>query len=73
MTSSKIKNNIPKTILAPWYREWIKQWRYLRFVEMVFIFSGESYYFLKLYEKEAKPGKQNFKRGLVVALDVKNS
>ena len=38
----------------------------------VFIFSVESYYFLKLYEKEAQPGKHNFERGLVVALDVKN-
>ena len=30
MTSSKIKNNILKTILAPWYREWLKQWKYLK-------------------------------------------
>ena len=39
----------------------------------VFVFSVEGFYFLKLYEKEAKHDKRNFKRGLALAFDVKNS
>ena len=34
MKSSKIKNNILKTILPQWYSEWLKQWKYLSFMEM---------------------------------------
>ena len=69
MTSSKIKNNILKTILAPWYREWLKQWKY----QKVFVFSEEGFEFFKFYEKEAKPDIHKFKRGLAVLLDVQNS
>ena len=44
MTSSEIMANILKTILAPWYREWLKQWKYLSFMEMkVFVFSVEGF------------------------------
>ena len=39
----------------------------------VFVFSVESFYCNKFDEKEAKPDKPNFKRGLVVTFDVKNS
>ena len=40
----------------------------------IFVFSEESFSeFFKLYEKEAKPDKPNFKRDLAMALDVKNS
>ena len=39
----------------------------------VFDFSVESFQFSKLYEKEAKPDKRNFKRGLALAFDDKNS
>ena len=69
MTSSKIKNNILKTILAPWYREWLKQWKY----QKVFVFSEEGFEFFKFYEKEAKTDIHKFKRGLAVLLDVQNS
>ena len=52
MTSSKIRNNILKTILALSYREWLKQWKHISFMEMkVFIFSAEGFYFFKFYEK----------------------
>ena len=37
----------------------------------VFVFPVES--FFKLNEKEVKPYKRNFKGGLAVAFDVKNS
>ena len=36
----------------------------------VFAFSLEGFQFLKFYEKEAKP---DFKRGLAVSFEVKNS
>ena len=36
-----------------------------------FVFSVEFLIF-KFYEKEAKPEKRDFKRGLAVAFDVKN-
>ena len=62
MTSSKIKNIILKTILAPWYREWLKQWKY----QKVFVFSVEGFEFFKFYEKEAKPDIRKFKRGLAL-------
>ena len=39
----------------------------------VFDFSVESFQFFKLYEKEAKPDKRNFKRGLALAFNDKNS
>ena len=68
MTSSKIKNNVLKTILPPWYREWLRQWKY-----QVFVFSVEGFEFFKFYEKEAKPDIRKFKRGLAVLLDVQNS
>ena len=38
----------------------------------VFVFSLESSYFFKLYEKKAKSDKRNLKRGLAVAFDIKN-
>ena len=44
MTSSNNKNNILKAILAPWYREWLIQWKHLNFTEMkVFVFSVRSF------------------------------
>ena len=39
----------------------------------VFIFSIEGFQFLKFYEKEEKLEKRNFKRGLALAFEVKNS
>ena len=60
MMSSKIKNNILKTILASCYREWLKQWKCLSFMEMkAFVFSVEGFQFFKFHENEAKP---DFKR-----------
>ena len=43
MMPSKIKNNILKAILALWYREWLKQWKHLSFMEMVFVFPVEDF------------------------------
>ena len=52
MASSKIKNNFLKAILAPWYREWLKQWKYLSFMEVkVFVFSVEGFNFLDFMKK----------------------
>ena len=39
----------------------------------VFVFLLKGFWFFTFYEKVAKPDKRNLKRGLAVALDVKNS
>ena len=38
-----------------------------------FVFSVEGFWFLKFDGKKEKPDKSNFKRGLIVAFDIKNS
>ena len=49
MTSSKTQNNILKIILAPWYREWFKQRKYLRLMKVkYFAFPVEAFWFLNL-------------------------
>ena len=74
MTSSKTQNNILKIILAPWYREWFKQRKYLRLMKVkYFAFPVEAFWFFKSHENEAKHDKRNFKRGSILAFKVNNS
>ena len=52
ITSSKIKSNILKIILPPWYEEWLKQWKYLSFIETkIFVFWVKGFWFFKSIKK----------------------
>ena len=52
IASPKNQNNILKIVLAPWYREWPKQWKYISFMEIkLFVFSVESFDFLNFMKK----------------------